>query len=106
MDSNSILVKAKSNMQKAYEVLKDDFGTVKTGKAAPQLVDNIVINAYQGTTRLKVMELATIHVQDTQTLIVTPFDQSVLGDIEKGISDSQMGLGLAVAGTNIRIKTQ
>ncbi|MDO8270163.1 MAG: ribosome recycling factor [Candidatus Levybacteria bacterium] len=95
--------KTKTRMQKAYEVLKDDFGTVKTGKANPQLVENIVINAYGGSTRLKVMELATIHTQDAQTILITPFDQSVLGDIERGISESQMGLGLAVDGANIRV---
>ena len=49
-------------MEKAFSVLKDDFGTVKTGKASPQLVENIVINAYSGSARLKVNELATIHV--------------------------------------------
>lgn len=103
MDGNQIISQTRNHMQKAFEVLKDDFGTVKTGKAAPQLVENVMINAYQGSARLKVMELATIQVQDTQTLIITPFDQSVLGEIEKGISDSQMGLGLAVAGTNIRV---
>jgi len=90
-------------MQKAFEVLRGDFGTVKTGKANPQLVEGIVINAYGGTARLKVNELATIHVQDASTVIITPFDHSVLGDIEKGISDSQMGLGMAVDGSLIRI---
>jgi ribosome recycling factor len=49
------------------------------------------------------MELATIHVQDHQTILLTPFDASVVRDIEKGISDSQMGLGIAVDGTNIRV---
>jgi ribosome recycling factor len=100
---NQIQQQTRSRMEKAFSVLKDDFGTVKTGKANPQLIENVVVNAYGGTTRLKVMELATIHVQDHQTLLLTPFDQSVLHDLEKGINDSQMGLGLAVDGTNIRV---
>lgn len=103
MDSNQILVSTKAKMQKAIEVLKDDFGTVKTGKAVPQLVENVVINAYQGTARLKIMELATIHVVDTQTIAITPFDQSVIREIEKGLSDSQMGLGIAVDGALLRV---
>ncbi len=102
MDSQ-IQQQTRSNMEKAFSVLKEDFGTVKTGKANPQLVENIVINAYGGTAKLKVLELATIHVQDHQTILITPFDSSVLRDIEKGISDSQMGLGIAVDGTNIRV---
>ncbi len=100
---NQIISQTKQRMEKAFSVLKEDFGTVKTGKANPQLVENVVINAYGGSARLKVMELATIHVQDHQTIVLTPFDASVLRDIEKGISDSQMGLGIAVDGTNIRV---
>lgn len=103
MDHNQIINSTKAKMQKAIEVLRDDFGTVKTGKAAPQLVENVVINAYQGTARLKIMELATIHVVDPSTIAITPFDQSVLRDIEKGLSDSQMGLGIAVDGALVRI---
>lgn len=93
----------KQRMEKAFSVLKEDFGTVKTGKANPQLVENIVINAYGGSARLKINELATIHVQDASTVIITPFDQSVTRDIEKGIADSQMGLGISVDSALIRI---
>jgi ribosome recycling factor len=100
---NQIVSQTKQKMEKAIEVLKNDFGTVKTGKANPQLVENIVISAYNGSAKLKILELATIHVSDAQTIVITPFDQSVLRDIEKGIGDSQMGLGIAVDGTNIRV---
>lgn len=100
---DTIIPQTKSKMQKAFEVLKEDFGTVKTGKANPQLVENIVINAYGGSAKLKVLELATIQVTDSQTLTIVPFDQSVTGEIEKGITDSQMGLGVAVNGTVIRV---
>ncbi len=102
MDSQ-IQAQTKSRMEKAFSVLKEDFGTVKTGKANPQLVENIMIMAYGGSARLKVVELATIHIQDHETLLITPFDTSVLKDIEKGISDSQMGLGIAVDGANVRV---
>lgn len=100
---NQIQQQTRSRMEKAFSVLKEDFGTVKTGKANPQLVENIVINAYGGTARLKVMELATIHVQDAQTVVITPFDQSVIRDIEKGIGDSQIGITPAVDGNLIRV---
>lgn len=99
----SIIKQTKERMEKAFSILKEDFGTVKTGKAAPQLVENIVINAYGGSAKLKVMELATIHVVDHETLTITPFDRSVLGDIERGIAESQMGLGLAIDGNIIRV---
>jgi ribosome recycling factor len=102
MDSQ-IQAATKQRMERALQVLKDDFGTVKTGKANPQLVENIVIKAYGGSAMLKVNELATIHVQDASTVVITPFDHSVIGDIERGISDSQMGLGISVDGSIIRI---
>ncbi len=100
---NQIQAATKQRMERALQVLKDDFGTVKTGKANPQLVENIVIKAYGGSTMLKVNELATIHVADASTVVITPFDHSVIGDIERGISDSQMGLGVSVDGNIIRI---
>ena len=49
------------------------------------------------------MELATIHVVDHETLTLTPFDKSVLGDLERGIAETQMGLGLATDGALIRV---
>lgn len=98
-----ITQQTQQRMEKAFSILKDDFGTVKTGKAAPQLVENVVINAYGGSARLKVMELATIHVVDHETLTITPFDRTVLGDLERGIAESQMGLGLATDGNLIRV---
>lgn len=98
-----ILSAARKRMQEAYEMLRADFATVRTGKANSSLVENIVISAYGGSTRLKVMELATIHVQDPQTLIITPFDQSIIGEIEKGIADVGAGLNPVVDGTLIRI---
>ncbi len=103
MDSNTIISQTKSKMQKAIDVLKDDFGTVKTGKANPQLVENVIITTYGGSAKLKILELATISVSDPQTIVITPFDQSVTGDIERGITDSQMGLGVAVNGNIIRV---
>lgn len=90
-------------MQQAYDLVREDFGTVRSGKASPTLVENIVINAYGGSTKLKVMELATIHAQDPQTIVITPFDHSVIAEIQKGISDSQVGLNPVVDENIIRI---
>lgn len=98
-----ILADVKDKMQKAFDVIRADFATVRTGKASPSLVENIVIKAYGGTQPLRVMELSTIHAQDTHTLILTPFDHSIIGEIEHGISDAQVGLNPIVDGNYIRI---
>lgn len=98
-----LVSQVKSKMQKALEVLHQDFATVRTGKASPSLVENMIINAYGGTQQLRVLELATIHVQDVNTLIISPFDKSIMGEIERGISNADVGLNPIVDGDVIRI---
>ena len=90
-------------IQKVLEVLKQDLGTIRTGRANPSLVENIIISAYNGTTKLKVMELATVGVSDAQTIVITPFDASIIGDIQKGIMDSGAGLNPASDGHVLRV---
>lgn len=97
------LTGAQSSMQKVLEVIRTDLSTVRTGRAAPSLVENIVINAYGGTSKMRVLELATIGSLDPQTLVVTPFDQSIIGEIQKGIQEAQVGLNPVVDGQLIRI---
>ena len=100
---DQIVKSAETRMQKAVDVMRDDFGTIRTGKANPSLVENVVIQAYGGTTPLKILELATIHAQDPQTIVITPFDQSVIGEIESGIKNSNLGFSPVVDGQIIRI---
>ena len=98
-----LTTQAKINMQRVIEVLKTDLSTVRAGKAAPSLVENIVVAAYGGTQRLKVVELAQIHAVDPQTLAITPFDGSIIGEINKAILEGNVGLTPVIDGTLIRI---
>ncbi|MFI5265733.1 MAG: ribosome-recycling factor, partial [Candidatus Levyibacteriota bacterium] len=100
---DNIITQVNKKMQKALDIVHADFATVRTGKASPALVENIVIKAYGGTQPLRVMEVATIHASDTKTLILTPFDHSIIGEIEHGISDAKVGLNPIVDGDFIRI---
>ncbi len=99
MDLNII----KQKMQKVLEVLRTDLATVRVGRAAPSLVENIVINAYGGAQKLRVLELATIGTSDSQTLLITPFDASIIGEIQKGIQEANVGLTPTIDGNVIRI---
>lgn len=90
-------------MQKALENLRADFNTVRTGKASPSLVENISIKAYGGSAVLRVMELATISATDVYTLVITPFDQATIHEIERGIADAQVGLNPIIDGQMLRI---
>ncbi len=100
---DELIQDARIKMQKILDVLRTDLSTVRTGRAAPSLVENIVINAYGGTQRLRVMELATIGSSDPQTLVVTPFDNSITSEIQKGITEANVGLNPVIDGQFIRI---
>ena len=77
---------------------------IRTGRATPALVQDIKIMAYGGAQELRVMELASIHVEDNDTLVIKPWDQSVIGEIAKGINHSGLGLSANIDGEIIRIK--
>ncbi len=93
----------KLQMQKVLELVLSDIGTLRTGRAMPSLVENVVCPAYGGTQKLKVQELGTITVADTQTLVIDPWDKSIIGDIRKGILEANIGLNPSVDGEIIRI---
>ncbi len=100
---DQLIADARSKMRKILDVLRTDLATVRAGRAAPSLVENIIINAYGGTQRLKVMELATITSSDPQSLVITPFDNSIIGEIQKGIFEANVGLNPVIDGQIIRI---
>lgn len=93
----------KQKMQKALLVLQDDLATVRTGRAMPSLVENVVVSVYTGTQRLKIKELATISVSDPQTLVLQPFDPSIAAEMQKGIMEANIGLTPSSDGNIIRI---
>jgi len=99
MDDASIRVR----MQRVLDLVLGDMASLRTGRAMPSLVENIVCPAYGGTQKLKVQELATITVPDPQTLVVSPWDKSIIGDIRKGILEANVGLNPSLDGELIRI---
>ncbi|MEK9176064.1 MAG: ribosome recycling factor [Patescibacteria group bacterium] len=102
MDPN-LIATTREQMRKALEVLHGDLSTIRTGKAAPSLVENISVSVYNGTTKLKILEVATVNAQDPQTLVLTPFDASIIEEIRKGIMESGAGLNPASDGQVLRI---
>jgi ribosome recycling factor len=99
MDLGEVQIK----MQKTLEAVKMDIATIRTGRATPALVENIVINAYGGTTQMRIMELAQITTPDTQSLLITPYDQSIIGDIRRDIIAANVGLTPVLDNSVIRI---
>ncbi len=93
----------RGQMQKVLELVLSDIGTLRTGRAVPSLVENIVCPAYGGTQKLKVQELGTITAPDTQSIVIDPWDKSIIGDIRKGILEANIGLNPSIDGEIIRI---
>jgi ribosome recycling factor len=78
-----VLTEAKDKMSRAVEVAKDDFATVRTGRANPALFQKILVDYYGTPTPLE--QLAGLQNPEARTLIVTPYDKSALKEIEKAI---------------------
>lgn len=101
--TDDFLASVKAKMQKALEVTRTDLATVRTGRATPALVENMIISAYGGSSKMKVREMATITTQDNKTLLIQPFDPATHDEIVKGIQEANTGLSPVSDGEAIRI---
>ena len=90
-------------MQKAVDWGKQDVSTIRTGRANPALVENVVVNAYGGTTKLRIVELANISVVEAQSLVITPYDQSIIGDIRRDLELANLGVSPVIDNNVIRM---
>ena len=91
---------AESAMKKALEHTVKEFSTIHTGKAAPAMVENIQVEAYGSMMRLK--DTASVSTPDARTIVITPFDKSIIKDIEKAILGANVGLTPANMGSFVR----
>lgn len=88
-------------MQKSVESLVTAFNKIRTGRAHPSILDSVKVTYYGNESPLN--QVANISVEDARTLAVTPWDKSMVPDIEKAIMKSDLGLNPATAGQVIRI---
>ncbi|NMC35797.1 ribosome recycling factor [Candidatus Beckwithbacteria bacterium] len=99
---NPILTSFQEKAEKVVQLLTDDLATMKTGRAKPSLVEHIKVSVYGGTW-MEVRELASISAPDANHIIISPWDKSVLKDMEKGLAASEARLNPVVDGDIIRI---
>lgn len=90
-------------MSKAINFLKSDLVSIHTGRATPALIENVEIIAYGGTQKMKLEELGTITVLDAKTIVISPWDQSVINEIYKGIMAANIGLTPVVDSQVVRM---
>jgi ribosome recycling factor len=96
-----LLAEAGEKMDQAVEHVMSEFATVRTGRANPQILSRIHVEYYGSPTPL--LQLASVSVPEPRLLMVAPFDRSTLGDIERAISQSDLGLNPSNDGTVIRL---
>ena len=92
---------ATSRMGKCVETFLSDLKKLRTGRAHPSLIENMKVDYYGTDTPLK--QVANISVEDARTLVVSPWEKSMVQAIEKAIHKSDLGLNPMSAGTVIRI---
>lgn len=88
-------------MEKSIEAIRSNFNTVRTGRANTAILDRIEVEYYGAITPLKTIANAT--TPDAQTIVIQPFDKSAIGDIEKAIMMSDLGLTPGNDGNVIRL---
>ncbi len=86
---------------KVLQVVRDDMATVRTGRAKPSIVENVMIEAYGSHMRL--MEVAMISAPDTNMIVIIPWDKSLIQSVEKGVASSGLNLSPVVDGDQIRV---
>ncbi|MBQ7752135.1 MAG: ribosome recycling factor [Treponema sp.] len=89
-------------MQKTVEALKDSFNTIRTGRASASIFDKVRVDYYG--TKSPLNQVATIAIPEARSVIVTPFDKSLITEIEKAIQASDLGLNPSNDGKVIRIQ--
>lgn len=98
---SDLLSEAEHKMELAIEHVSSEFSTVRTGRANPQLLQRITVEYYGSPTPLQ--QLASISVPEPRLLVVQPFDKSTVGDIERALHTSDLGLNPSNDGNVIRI---
>ncbi|MFN8077001.1 MAG: ribosome recycling factor [Kineosporiaceae bacterium] len=95
------LFEAEEKMTKAVEVAKDDFATIRTGRANPALFTKVLVDYYGSPTPL--LQLASFATPEPRMIVINPYDRGSLGLVEKALRDSDLGVNPSNDGSVIRV---
>lgn len=98
---NEIKSDAENRMQKSLEALKSAFNKIRTGRAHPSILDSVMVSYYGQDTPLK--QVAGVNVEDNRTLVVVPYEKSMMPTVEKAIMMADLGLNPSSSGDAIRV---
>ena len=88
-------------MEKAVGQLKKEFGSIRSGRANPMILDKVIVEYYGAPTPLR--QMAQVSVQEGTTLVITPYDKSIIKEIEKAIIKAEIGIAPNSDGTCLRL---
>ena len=98
MDINTF----KTDISKCVDHVKEDLSQIRTGRATPELVEEVLVNAYG--TQSPVKNLASISVIDAKTINIQPWDKTILEEINKGVSNANLGFSPIMEGDRVIVK--
>jgi ribosome recycling factor len=89
------------DLEKCIDALKEDLTQIRTGRATPELVEDVMVDAY--STLAPIKNYASINAADAKSLVITPWDKSILENISKAISKANMGFSPIAEGDHVRV---
>ena len=98
---DEIIEKAESKFKKAVEVTAQEFGSIRTGRASPALLERLSVSYYGAPTPLN--QIATVSAPEARLLVIQPYDRNAISDIQKAITQSELGLVPSDDGVIIRV---
>lgn len=100
MDLQNTLKDVRTKMQKCVDHTHHQFATLHTGKASPSMVENVTVDAYGSSMRLR--DMAAINTPDSRLIVIQPWDKSMLQPIEKAIRAANLGFNPAINGAVVQ----
>ena len=101
MSTDELFLFGEEKMEKAIAQLQKEFASVRSGRANPAILDKVVVEYYGAPTPLR--QMSQVSVQDGTTLVITPYDKTIMKDIEKAIIKAEIGITPNSDGTCIRL---
>ena len=98
---DSFFISHKPELEKAVEHTQSEISSIRTGRANPVVLENIMVESYGTKTPLK--QLASISVPEARCMVVQPWDKSVIKDIEKAITQANLGMQVVNEGNLLRV---
>jgi|TARA_B100000989_G_scaffold85028_2_gene61023 ribosome recycling factor len=98
---NTLFASADTRISKCKENLSNELSKIRTGRAHPQILDQIKVSSYGS--EMPLSQVASVHVEGTRNLLVTPWDKSQINACEKAIRQSDLDLNPAIQGNSIRV---